>query len=166
MLLKAAAEALAKHPRLNAHLINDEIREYRGIHLGVAVAVEDGLLVPVIRDAGLKSAAEIQNELTDLAARARSGRLRLDEMTGSTFTASNLGMFGIEHFSAVLNPPEVGILSLGCIFERAVNNRGSAEFHPFLEATINVDHRAIDGAGAAAYLQTLKQVLEHPQFIY
>jgi pyruvate dehydrogenase E2 component (dihydrolipoamide acetyltransferase) len=165
VFLKAAAETLLQHPRLNAHLVNDEVREYHRIDLGVAVAVEDGLVVPVIRDAGRKSVMEIQGELQDLVARARNNRLQLKEMTGSTFTVSNLGMFGIENFSAILNPPEVGILSLGCIVEKAVNNQGRAEFRPFVEATINVDHRALDGAVAAKYLQRLKELLENPQFI-
>jgi pyruvate dehydrogenase E2 component (dihydrolipoamide acetyltransferase) len=166
LFLKAAAEALLQHPRLNAHLIDDEVREYHQIDLGVAVAVEDGLVVPVIRDAGRKSVMEIQDELQDLVARARSSRLQLREMTGSTFTVSNLGMFGIENFSAILNPPEVGILSLGCIVEKAVNDQGRADFRPFVEATINVDHRALDGAIAARYLQRLKELLESPHFIY
>jgi pyruvate dehydrogenase E2 component (dihydrolipoamide acetyltransferase) len=165
VFLKAAAEALLQHPRLNSHLVNDEVREYHRIDLGVAVAVEDGLVVPVIRDAGRKSVMEIQDELQDLVARARSNRLQLREMTGGTFTVSNLGMFGIENFSAILNPPEVGILSLGCIVEKAVNNQGRAEFRPFVEATINVDHRALDGAVAAKYLQRLKELLENPRFI-
>jgi pyruvate dehydrogenase E2 component (dihydrolipoamide acetyltransferase) len=166
LFLKAAAEALLQHPRLNAHLVKDEVREYHRIDLGVAVEVEDGLVVPVIRDAGRKSVMEIQDELQDLVARARRNRLHLREMTGSTFTVSNLGMFGIENFSAILNPPEVGILSLGCIVEKAVNNQGRAEFRPFVEATINVDHRALDGAVAARYLQRLKELLESPKFIY
>jgi pyruvate dehydrogenase E2 component (dihydrolipoamide acetyltransferase) len=165
VFLKAAAQALLQHPRVNAHLVNDEIREYSRIDLGIAVAVDDGLVVPVIRDAGVKSVREIHGELQDLIVRARSSRLQLEEMTGSTFTISNLGMFGIEHFSAILNPPEVGILSLGCIVEKAVNNQGQVEFRPFVDATINVDHRAVDGAVAAAYLQTLKALLENPRFI-
>ena len=164
MLLKATVDALVKHPRLNSHLVGEEIHEFRNVHLGVAVAVDDGLLVPVIRNAQAKSLAEIGDELEKLVARARNGRLQLDEMTGGTFTVSNLGMYGVEHFSAILNPPEVGILSLGCLFERAVNRQGIAEFHSFMEATINVDHRVIDGAVAATYLQTFKELLEHLQF--
>jgi pyruvate dehydrogenase E2 component (dihydrolipoamide acetyltransferase) len=166
VLLKAAAEALTKNPNLNAHFVNDEVREYLAINLGVAVAVPDGLVVPVIRDAASKSAVEIWRELEDLVTRARNSGLRLEEMTGSTFTVSNLGMFEVEHFSAILNPPEVAILSLGCIVEKAVKIEGRVDFHPFMQATINVDHRAIDGAGAASYLQSLKKLLEHPQFIY
>ncbi len=166
VLLKAAAEALVKSPSLNAHFVNNEVREYREIDLGVAVAVSDGLVVPVIRDAGHKSTLEICREVQDLVARARKGRLRPEEITGSTFTVSNLGMFEVEHFSAILNPPEVAILSLGCIVEKPVKNEARLEFRPFIQATINVDHRAIDGAGAATYLQNLKMLLEHPQFIY
>jgi pyruvate dehydrogenase E2 component (dihydrolipoamide acetyltransferase) len=156
---------LLKHPRLNAHLVGNEIREYKDIHLGVAVAVEDGVVVVVIRDAGRKSTLDIWRELQDLVIRSRNGRLRPTEVTGSTFTVSNLGMFGIERFSAILNIPEVAILSLGCSTKRAVEVGEKVEFRLFLEATINVDHRAIDGAGAAKYLQTLKQLLEQPEGI-
>lgn len=165
VFVKAAADALVAHPYLNSHLVNDEVRQYRRIDLGIAVAVDDGLVVPVLRDAGRKSAAEIESELHDLIVRARDNRLLLEEMRGSTFTVSNLGMFGIEHFSAILNPPEVGILSVGCIVERAVNKQGRTEFRPFMQVTINVDHRAIDGVQAANYLRTLKDMLEHPQSI-
>jgi len=163
ILLKAAAEALTRHPALNAHLVDDEIRQYGCIHLGVAVAVDDGLVVPVIRDASKKRTVEIHKELEDLVARARRNRLKPEEMTGSTFTVTNLGMFGVESFSAILNTPEVGILSLGCIVDKAIKNQGQVDFRPFLEATINVDHRAIDGAVAAKYLQTFKDVLESAQ---
>ena len=128
VLLKAAAEALAEHPSLNSHFVNDEIHEYPSIDLGVAVAVPDGLVVPVIQKADQKSTAEICSELEDLVARARNGRLRLEEMTGSTFTVSNLGMFGVEHFSAILNSPEVAILSLGCVVERAVKSAEESSF--------------------------------------
>jgi len=165
ILLKAAVVALAKHPRLNAHLVDDEIRQYSRIHLGVAVAVDDGVIVPVIRNAGQKGTPEIHHELEDLVLRARRNRLKREEVTGSTFTVTNLGMFGIERFSAILNPPEVAILSLGCTVDKAIKTRRLVEFRPFLEATINVDHRAIDGAAAAQYLQTLKDVLECAQVL-
>jgi pyruvate dehydrogenase E2 component (dihydrolipoamide acetyltransferase) len=165
LLLKAAVQAVLKHPRLNAHLVGNEIREYKDIHLGVAVAIEDAVVVVVIRDAVRKSALDICRELNDLVTRSRSGHLRPTEVTGSTFTVSNLGMFGVERFSAILNIPEVAILSLGCSTKRAVEVDGKVEFRPFLEATINVDHRAVDGAGAAKYLQTLKQLLEQPEEI-
>ncbi|MGA8216123.1 MAG: dihydrolipoamide acetyltransferase family protein [Candidatus Sulfotelmatobacter sp.] len=165
ILLKAAVVALAKHSRLNAHLVDDEVRQYSRIHLGVAVAVEDGVVVPVIRNAGQKGTLEIHQELEDLVMRARRNRLKSEEMAGSTFTVTNLGMFGVERFSAILNPPEVAILSLGCTVDKAIKNRKQVEFRPFLEATINVDHRAIDGAAAAQYLQTLKDVLECAQVL-
>ena len=165
ILLKAAVVALAKHPGLNAHLVNDEVRQYSCIHLGVAVALDDGVVVPVIRDAGKKRTVEIHQELEDLVARARRDRLKPEEMTGSTFTVTNLGMFGVESFSAILNTPEVAILSLGCTVDKAIKTQGQVDFRPFLEATINVDHRAIDGAVAAKYLQTFKHVLESAQVL-
>jgi pyruvate dehydrogenase E2 component (dihydrolipoamide acetyltransferase) len=165
ILLKAAVVALVKHPQLNAHLVDDEIRQYSRIHLGVAVAVDDGVIVPVIRNAGQKGTPEIHHELEDLVLRARRNRLKREEVTGSTFTVTNLGMFGIERFSAILNPPEVAILSLGCTVDKAIKTSKLVEFRPFLEATINVDHRAIDGATAAQYLQTLKDVLECAQVL-
>lgn len=165
ILLRAAVEALSKVPDLNAHLVNDEVRRYGQVHLGIAVAVEDGLVVPVIRDAGHKSLMAIDWALKSIVSRARSRCLRPDEIAGSTFTVSNLGMFGIERFSAILNPPEVGILSLGCLVERAIKLGGAVEFRPFIEATVSVDHRAIDGVGAAKYLQGLKYAVENPHLL-
>jgi pyruvate dehydrogenase E2 component (dihydrolipoamide acetyltransferase) len=165
ILLRAAVEALSKVPELNAHLVNDEVRQYRQVHLGIAVAVEDGLVVPVIRDAGHKSLMAIDCALKSLVSRARNRCLRPDEITGSTFTVSNLGMFGIERFSAILNPPEVGILSLGCIIDRPTKLGETVQFRPFIEATASVDHRAIDGVGAAKYLQELKHALEYPHVL-
>jgi len=162
VLSKVVALALLKHPKLNAHLVDQEIRQYHRVHLGVAVALKDGLIVPVIRDADRKQLMEVHSELQELQKRARIGRLRPDEITGSTFTISNLGMYGIEEFTAILNPPEVGILSVGCVSSRPIKIQDQIDFRPMMQLTVNVDHRAIDGAVAARFLKTLKDLLENP----
>jgi pyruvate dehydrogenase E2 component (dihydrolipoamide acetyltransferase) len=162
ILSKAVAAALIQHPRVNSHLIEQEIREYHVVHLGMAVALEDGLVVPVIRNVESKSVAAIQSELEDLIPRARSRRLHAEEMKDGTFTISNLGMFGIEQFSAILNPPEVGILSVGAIRDIPVGVEGKVVLSPMMQVTVNVDHRAVDGAVAARFLNFLKEILENP----
>jgi len=161
ILSKIVASALLKNPKLNAHLVDNEIRQHHRIHLGIAVALEDGLIVPVIRDADRKGLMEIHTELQELQKRAKIGRLRLDEISGSTFTISNLGMYGIEGFTAILNPPEVGILSVGCVGTRVSKFQGQIDLRPMMQLTINVDHRAVDGAVAAKFLKTLKDLLEN-----
>lgn len=161
VLSKLLAAALVRHPRLNAHLIGDEIHEYSTVHLGMAVALDEGLMVPVIRRANEKQLGEIQAELHDLAERARLGRLKPSEVRGSTFTLSNLGMFGIEHFTAILNPPEVGILAVGAVQDRPVGIGGQLVLRPMMQMTLSADHRAVDGAVAAAFLKTLKDMLEN-----
>jgi pyruvate/2-oxoglutarate dehydrogenase complex dihydrolipoamide acyltransferase (E2) component len=165
IILKAVAAALRLNPRLNAHLIDQEIREFHAVHLGVAVGLEDGLVVPVIRNVERKDGATVQSELNDLSSRARSGLLQAHEMKGSTFTISNLGMFGIEHFSSILNPPEVGILSVGAIKETPVVRDGQIVSEPIMCVTLNADHRAVDGICAAKWLNSLKGALVEPRQI-
>ena len=162
VLAKAVASTLLRYPRLNAHLIGEEIHEYRRVHLGIAVALKDGLIVPGIRNADQKSLTAIQSELQELTARARSGRLRPEELKGNTFTISNLGMYGIEQFSAILNPPEVGILSVGVVKDIPVSYQGQIALRSVMQATVNVDHRAVDGAEAGSFLNALKEMLEMP----
>ena len=159
-LLKAVADALLKNPRLNAHLVEEEIREFRPVHLGVAVSLEDGLVVPVIRDAERKGIERIQAELEDLADRSRRRTLQPEEMKGSTFSVSNLGMFGIEQFTSILNPPEVGILSVGAVRAVPVVVEGEIAVRSRMRVTLNADHRAVDGAVGAQFLQTLKELVE------
>ena len=159
-LLKAVADALLKHPRLNAHLVEDEIREFRPVHLGVAVSLEDGLVVPVLRNMEKKGIQQVQRELTDLADRSRKRMLQPEEMRGSTFSVSNLGMYGIEQFTSILNPPEVGILSVGTVRAVPVVVEGEVAVRSRMQVTLNADHRAVDGAVAAQFLQTLKQSIE------
>lgn len=159
-LLKVVADALLKHPRLNAHLVEEEIREFPSVHLGVAVSLEDGLVVPVLRNVEQKGIERIQTELADLADRSRKRNLQPEEMKGSTFSVSNLGMYGIEQFTSILNPPEVGILSVGTVRPEPVVVDGQVAIRPRMQVTLNADHRAVDGAVAARFLQTLKESVE------
>ncbi|HEY6223922.1 MAG TPA: dihydrolipoamide acetyltransferase family protein [Gemmatimonadales bacterium] len=162
ILLKATALALTKHGACNAWWQDDHIRYWNEVHLGVAVAVEDGLITPVIRHTDRKSLLEIAAESRELAGRARERRLKPEEYTGSTFSVSNLGMFEIDQFTAVINPPEAGILAVGSMVAKPVVNDGKVEVRRRLRMTMSCDHRVIDGATGAAFLRTLKQMLENP----
>ena len=166
VLAKVTAAALEKHPRLNAHFVDEEIHQYSAIHLGIAVALDDGLIVPVIRDVGGKKLTDLHVAMRDLLSRARSGRLRSEEIKGGTFTVSNLGMFGVEQFTSIVNPPEIGILSVGTIADRAVKANDQIALRPMMQVTVNVDHRAVDGAVAADFLKTLKSLLENPYLLF
>lgn len=165
VLAKLVGATLRRHPRLNAHVVEEEIRRFTSVHLGIAVALDDGLIVAVIRHIERKGLAAIQAELHDLTARARTGGLKPDEVKGSTFTVSNLGMFGIEQFTAILNPPEVGILAVGVIQETPVGVGGQIVLRPMMQLTLNADHRAVDGAVAAAFLKELKEAMENPYLL-
>jgi len=162
ILLKAVAEALARHPDCNAHWGGDHILRFNRVHLGVAVAIDDGLITPVIRDAHRKGMARISAEVRELAGRARDKKLKPEEYTGATFSVSNLGMLGIESFTAVINPPEAAILAVGATEERAVVENGQVVVRPRMRMTLSCDHRVIDGAQGARFLATLKQILEEP----
>jgi pyruvate dehydrogenase E2 component (dihydrolipoyllysine-residue acetyltransferase) len=162
IILKATALALAKHRACNAWFQDDHIRYWNAVHLGMAVAVEEGLITPVIRDADRRSLAEIGAAARELAQRARNRRLTPEEYTGSTFSVSNLGMFDIDQFTAVINPPEAGILAVGTIVEKPVLRGGQVVPGKRLRLTMSCDHRVIDGATGAAFLQTLKLMLENP----
>jgi len=162
IVLKATAIALRRHPECNAHWGGDHVRQFHRVHLGVAVAIEDGLITPIIRDAHLKGLAEIALEVRELAGRARQKKLKPEEYTGATCSVSNLGMFGIEHFTAVINPPEAAILAVGALEERAVVVEGEVRVQPRMKITMSCDHRVIDGAQAAAFLKTLRAILEEP----
>ena len=160
-ILKATAAALERHPEVNAQW-GEAIRRHYRVHLGVAVAVEDGLITPVIRDANRKGLAEISREVRELASRGKEKRLQPEEYTGSTFSVSNLGMFGIHEFTGVINPPEAGILAVGRIEETPVVVEGEVVVRPLMKVTMSCDHRVIDGATGARFLQTLKGMLEEP----
>lgn len=162
ILLKAVATALAQHPECNAHWMGDAIRIWHEVHLGMAVAIEDGLITPVIFNADRKRLSEIAAESRELAGRARERRLKPDEYTGSTFSVSNLGMFGIDHFTAIINPPESGILAIGAIEPRPVVVAGQVVVRRRLRVTMSCDHRVIDGATGAKFLVTLRRLVENP----
>ncbi len=162
IIMKATAAALKAHPDCNAWWQDDRIRYWNEVHLSVAVAVEDGLITPVVRHADRKSLREISAEVRELAGRARERRLKPEEYTGGTFSVSNLGMFDIDQFTAIINPPEAGILAVGSIVEQAVVQQGVVVPGRRLRLTMSCDHRVIDGATGAAFLRTLKGMLENP----
>ncbi len=165
LLIKATALALKRHPEINAQWHDDHIKRFHRVHVGVAVAVEDGLITPVVRDADLKGAAQIGAEVRELAGRAREKKLQPEEYTGATFSISNLGMFGIEEFTAIINPPEAGILAVGAVEERVIVEDGDAVIAPRMKMTMSCDHRVIDGATGARFLQTLSGFLEEPAMV-
>jgi pyruvate dehydrogenase E2 component (dihydrolipoamide acetyltransferase) len=163
ILMKAVATALSQHPEVNAHWLGDRIRYHHRVHLGMAVATNDGLIVPVIFDADQKRMSEISREARELAKRARERKLKPEEYTGSTFSISNLGMFGIDQFTAIINPPEVAILAIGSAQDAAVpDGKGGYETRKRVRVTMSCDHRAVDGAVGAAFLQTLRRLIENP----
>ncbi len=162
LVIKACAIALKQHPAVNSSWLGDKIRRHKVVHIGVAVAVEDGLLVPVIRHADMKSLSQINSEVRALAAKARERKLQPDEMQGNTFTISNLGMFGIEEFTAIINPPDACILAVGSIIEKPVVKDGTIKPGHMMKVTLSCDHRVVDGATGAQFLQTLKGILENP----
>ena len=162
IIIKATAHALTQHRACNAWFQEDHIRYWNEVHIGMAVAVEDGLITPVIRNADLKSLAGIGGEAKELAERARNRRLQPNEYTGATFSVSNLGMFDIDQFTAVINPPEAGIIAVGSIVEKPVVVEGQLTARRRMRITMSCDHRVIDGATGAAFLRTLKQMLENP----
>ncbi|MCX8113217.1 MAG: 2-oxo acid dehydrogenase subunit E2 [Bacteroidia bacterium] len=163
-ILKACSLALRRHPLLNASWVGEAIRIYHDIHIGFAVAIEEGLIVPVLRHADRKGLAEIAQETQVLAEKARQRKLAPEEYTGSTFSVSNLGMFGIEEFTAVINPPEAAILAVGAIQPTpVVKEEGQVMVERRMRLTLSCDHRVVDGATGAQFLQTLKQLLEEPE---
>jgi len=162
IVIKAVATALTKHRACNAWFQEDHIRYWNEVHIGMAVAVEDGLITPVIRDADRKSLTEIGTEARELAQRARNRRLKPEEYTGASFSVSNLGMFDIDQFTAVINPPEAGIIAVGSIVAKPVAEGSQVVVRRRLRLTMSCDHRVIDGATGAQFLKTLKQMLENP----
>ena len=162
IIIKCVALALRQHPACNAWWQDDHIRYWHEVHVSMAVAVEDGLITPVIRDADLKSLREIGAESQDLAGRARERRLKPEEYTGGTFSVSNLGMLDIDEFTAIINPPEAGIIAVGRIVQAPVAHSGQIALRRRMRLTMSCDHRVIDGATGARFLQTLKAMLENP----
>lgn len=162
IVIRATALALSEHPEVNAHWLNDKIRQFNRIHVAMAVAVEDGLITPVIFDADRLSLWEISQKARDLAERARERKLMPEEYTGSTFSISNLGMFGIDQFTAIINPPEAGILAIGGVEAKPMVINGVVEIRQRMRVTMSCDHRVIDGATGAKFLQTLRRYVENP----
>src|SRR5690606_14529094 len=165
LVIKATAMALLRHPWVNAAWTDSAIRQYHDAHIGVAVAVDEGLITPVIRNAHRKGITEISTEVKELAGRARDKKLKPEEYTGSTFSVSNLGMFGIEEFTAVINPPEAAILAIGAAKDTVVVENGEMVVRSRMRVTLSCDHRVIDGATGAQFLQTLKRNLEDPMMM-
>jgi pyruvate dehydrogenase E2 component (dihydrolipoamide acetyltransferase) len=162
IIIKAAAVALRRLPKMNVSLQNDRILQFSNVDVGVAVAIEDGLITPVVRDADLKGLAAISAEARDLAERARRKALKPQEYSGGALTVSNLGMYGIDNFIAVINPPQAAILAVGAVAEKVVAKDGQVVVRKMMSATLSGDHRVIDGALGAQYLKELKTLLEHP----
>jgi pyruvate dehydrogenase E2 component (dihydrolipoamide acetyltransferase) len=162
LIVKAVATSLRANPAVNVSFAGDKMLQHKRINLGVAVAIEGGLVVPVVKDADRKSVSEIATESRELAGRAREGKLKLDEMSGGTFSISNLGMFGIEQFSAVINPPEAAILAVGAARDEVQVRDGEFVARKILRVTLSADHRAVDGAVGAAFLQQFTSLLEDP----
>jgi pyruvate dehydrogenase E2 component (dihydrolipoamide acetyltransferase) len=162
IVLKAVALALRQHPECNAWWQDDHIRYWNEVHVSMAVAIEEGLITPVIRHTDLKSLREIAAESRDLAGRARERKLKPEEYTGGTFSVSNLGMLDIDEFTAIINPPEAGIIAVGRMVEQPVVHEGAVAIRRRMRLTMSCDHRMIDGATGARFLQTLKRMLENP----
>ena len=161
-VIKACTTALRQHPAINSSWLGDKIRTNRDIHIGVAVAVEDGLLVPVIRHADMKTLSQINVEVKTMANKAKDRKLQPEEMQGNTFTISNLGMFDIEEFTAIINPPDACILAVGSIIQKPIVKDGEIAIGNMMKITLSCDHRVVDGATGAKFLQTVKATLEDP----
>lgn len=166
MVLKATAKALKKHPGVNCSFLGDRVRYNDHVHIGVAMAVENGLLVPVVRFADQKSLQDISAEVKDYSVRAKDNKLTPDDWAGSTFTVSNLGMFGIESFTSIINSPDAAIMAIGGIKQVPVVKNNEIVPGNVMKVTLSCDHRAVDGAVGAAFLLTFKQILENPVLMY
>jgi pyruvate dehydrogenase E2 component (dihydrolipoamide acetyltransferase) len=165
IIIKVAAATLIQHPQVNASFQDKFVRYYERADVGVAVAIEDGLITPVVRSADLKSLSEIAAEVRDMAERARHRQLKPEEYTGASFSVSNLGMFGIDEFTAVINPPEGAILAIGAMTRKPVVRDGEIVVRQMMHVTMSCDHRVIDGATGAKFLQTFKKILENPLYL-
>ncbi len=165
IIIKVAAAALVQHPAVNASFQEKFIRYYKHADVGVAVAIEDGLITPVVRAADQKSLSQIAGEVRELAERARTRKLKPEEYTGATFSISNLGMFGIDEFTAVINPPEGAILAVGAMTAKPVVRDNEIVIRQMMRVTMSCDHRVIDGATGAKFLQTFKKILENPLYL-
>ncbi|MDP8900718.1 MAG: 2-oxo acid dehydrogenase subunit E2 [Actinomycetota bacterium] len=159
-LLQACALALAQHPDINAHYVDEAVTTFERVNLGFAVATDDGLTVPVIHDADRLDLSQMSERRREAVEKARGGALRVRDVDGGTFTVSNLGMFGVDHFDAILNPPQVGILAVGATQQRYVMVDGEPAWRPISELTLTCDHRGVDGVTGARFLSTLCGLIE------
>jgi pyruvate dehydrogenase E2 component (dihydrolipoamide acetyltransferase) len=162
LLAKVCARSLMRHPEVNAQFTEEALLRFPTANIGLAVAAPQGLVVPVIRSVERLSLIEVAQRRADLVSRAREARLQQSELEGGTFTVSNLGMFGVEQFTAVLNPPQAAVLAVGATVERPVAREGEVVVRPMMAVTLTLDHRAVDGGPAAAFLGTVKTFLEDP----
>ena len=165
IIIKVAAAALMQHPQVNASFQDKFVRYYEHADIGVAVAIEEGLITPIVRAADQKSLSEIAGEVRDLAERARTRKLRPEEYLGASFSVSNLGMFGIDEFTAIINPPEAAILAVGAMSAKPVVRNNEIVIRQMMRVTMSCDHRVIDGATGAKFLQTFKKILENPLYL-
>ena len=165
IIIKVAAAALMQHPQVNASFQDKVVRYYEHADIGVAVAIEEGLITPIVRAADQKSLSEIAAEVRDLAERARHRKLRPEEYLGASFSVSNLGMFGIDEFTAIINPPEAAILAVGAMSPKPVVRNNELVIRQMMRVTMSCDHRIVDGATGAKFLQTFKKILENPLFL-
>ena len=165
IIIKVTAAALMQHPEVNASFQEKFVRYYEHADIGVAVAIEDGLITPVVRAADQKPLSQIAAEVRELAERARSKKLKPEEYTGASFSISNLGMFGIDEFTAVINPPEGAILAVGAMTAKPVVRENEIVIRQMMRVTMSCDHRVIDGATGARFLQTFKKILENPLYL-
>jgi len=162
LVVKACAKALRLHPKMNSSWLGDVIRQHGGVHVAVAVAIDDGLVTPVIRNADVKGLAQISAETKELAGKARDKKLQPEDWEGSTFTISNLGMYGIEEFTAIINPPNAAIMAVGAIRDVPVVENGQVVPGKRMKVTLSSDHRVVDGATCAEFLNTVRKFLENP----
>lgn len=161
-IVKAAAASLRRHPAVNSAWLEDKIRYNKDVNIGVAVAIDEGLMVPVVRYADMKTLSQINTEVKALAGKAKNRKLQPEEMEGNTFTISNLGMFGIEEFTAIINPPDACILAVGGIIQKPIVKNGEIVPGNMMKVTLSCDHRVVDGATGAQFLNTFKEILEDP----
>jgi pyruvate dehydrogenase E2 component (dihydrolipoamide acetyltransferase) len=166
MVIKAVAMALRKHPNVNSSWLGDKIRYNQHVHIGVAVAVPDGLVVPVVKFADHKSFSDISSEVKAFAQKAKDKKIQPADMEGNTFSISNLGMFGIDEFTAIINPPDACILAVGGISQVPVVKDGAIVPGNIMKVTLSCDHRVVDGAMGAAFLNTFKLMLENPVLMF
>lgn len=166
VVIKACANALMENPAINSQLIGDEIHQYQQADIAIVIAVDGGLSTPIVRHANDKSVQDISLEIKDLASRAAAGQLKMDEILGGSFSISNLGMYGVEQFDAIINPPQCAILAIGTAKQQGIVKDGELAIATMLRATLSLDHRAIDGASGAEFLAHLKSQLEKPHRLY